>query len=287
MAEQVPRDVLVAESLGEGVRLVEEAPHRDVPLVRPLVADVVEVSEGVGVLQRAVLVELLPARGPLDPVQRDEAAEVGAREEVAGGVEVEPPHVPPAVAEELELAGNRMIPPDALLERLAFDMGGHRAPLQAVEPAVRPPRQRVRHRMCILHAESRQTDLGIAVGYVVAVAVGIEEKIRDLEDEHAAMAERQPARQVQAVDEVPGGIRPAVSVLVLEDRDPIRAPRPPRRRGRDRVVDGPRVAIHLHPLQAGRVGVLQVLDDPQPAPVVELDGDRLADHRLAREGHDP
>ena len=55
---------------------------------------------------------------------------------------------------------------------------------------------------------------------------------------------------------------------------------PLRRRLGHAVVDGARVAVDLDPLQAGGVGILQVLDDPEPAAVVELDGDRLADHRL-------
>ena len=159
-------------------------------------------------------------------------------------------------------------------------VGRDRAALAAVEPAVRPPGQRVGHRVGVLHAEAGEQHLGVAVGHVVAVAVGVEEQVRGLEDEHAAVAERQPAGQVQPGDEVLGRVGPAVAVGVFEDRDPVGALRPARRRLGDAVVDGPRVAIDLDPLQPGRVGILQVLDDPEPAAVVEFDGDRLADHRL-------
>ena len=116
-----------------------------------------------------------------------------------------------------------MISPDALLELDAADLGGDGAPLQAIEPAVGPPGQRVGHRVGVFHAEAGEQDLGIAVGHVVAVAVGIEEQIRRLEDEHAAVAERQAARQVQPGDEVLGAVGAAVAVGVLQDRDPVGA----------------------------------------------------------------
>ena len=57
----------------------------------------------------------------------------------------------------------------------------------------------------------------------------------------------------------------AVAVGVLEDRDPIGPLGPARWRLGHAVVDRPRVSVDRDPLQPGRVGILQVLDDPEPA----------------------
>ena len=67
-------------------------------------------------MQRAVLAERLPVVASLDAVEHDEAADVGAGEELAVAVEVEAPHVAAALAEQLEPLGRRVVAPDALLE---------------------------------------------------------------------------------------------------------------------------------------------------------------------------
>ena len=245
-------------------------------------ANVVEVAERVGIVQRPVLSERLPVVASLNAVKHDEAADVGAGEELAVAVEVEAPHVATALAEQLESLGRRMISPDTLLELDAPNLGGDGASLQTVEPAVRAPGQRVCHRVGVFHAEAGEKDLGIAIGPIVAVAVGVEEQVRRLEDEDTAVAEGQPAREIQAGHEIMSAIDAAVSVDVFEDRDAIRPFGPARRRLGHAIVGRPRVSIDRDPLQPGRVGILQVLDDPEPAPVVKLDGHRLSDQRLAR-----
>ena len=250
------------------------------------VTNVIEVAERVGIMERPVLAERLPVIAPLDAVEHDEPAHVGAGEELALAVEVEAPHVAPTLAEELEPLADRVVAPDALLKLDAADLGRDGAPLQAVEPAVGPPGQRVRHRVGVFHAEARQEHLGIAVGPIVAVAVGIEEQVGDLDDEHAAIAECQAAGQIEPGHEIVGAVGPAVAVGVLQDRDAIRPLRPARRRIGNAVVDRPRVAIDGDPLQLGGVGILHVLNDPEPAPVVKLDGHRLADQRLGRDQAD-
>ena len=53
-----------------------------------------------------------------------------------------------------------------------------------------------------------------------------------------------------------------------------------RRRRRDFVVDGPQELVAADHLQAGGVGILQIVHDPQPAAGVPLDRERLADFRF-------
>ncbi len=106
--QQVAGDVGVAEARRQAVALVDDAAAGDVAAPEVLVGDVVEVAVGVRVVQRAVLAERLPVVAALNAVQHDEAAVVGAVEQVAVAVEVEAPRVAAALAEQLELARARM-----------------------------------------------------------------------------------------------------------------------------------------------------------------------------------
>ena len=99
-------------------------------------------------------------------------------------------------------------------------------PVTAVEPAVRPPGEVVGQRLGVLHAEAGQQHLGIAVGHVVAVLVGVEEQVGDLEDVDAAVAEGQPGAKVQAGDKVLEAVGAAVAVGVLADGDAVGPPGP-------------------------------------------------------------
>src|SRR5262249_35987950 len=157
---------------------------------------VVEVAEGEGVVQRAVLGEALPVVAALHPVEQDEPAVVGAVEEVAVAVEGEPPGVAAALAEQLEGPRQRV---EGAYPRLEHDTpypGGHGAALTAVEPAVRPPGERVGDGVGVLHAEAAQEDVRIIVGDIVAVTVGVEEEVGRLEDEDAAVAEGEAGSEV-------------------------------------------------------------------------------------------
>ena len=140
----------------------------------------------------------------------------------------------------------------------------------------------VGQRLGVFHAEAGEQDLGVAVGHVIAVAVGIEEQVGDLEDVDAAVAERQPGAQVQPGHEVLEAVGAAVAVRVLADGDPVVPSGPLRWRFGDAGIDRARPAVHLHSLEPGGCRVLQVLDGPEPAAVVELDEDRLANVRLGR-----
>src|SRR4051812_38783697 len=102
----------------------------------------VDVAEGVGIVERAVLVEALDVVAPLHVVA-ERLGGVAAGEELAMAVEVDAPGVAAPLGEQLELPGPGVIAPDALLERDAADVGSDRAPLRPIQPAVRPPGERV------------------------------------------------------------------------------------------------------------------------------------------------
>ena len=137
--------------------------------------------------------------------------------------------------------------------------------------------------MRIFHAEAGHANLGVAVGHVVAVAVGIEEQIRRLGHEHAAVADRDARGHVQAGDKILELVGAAVAVGVLADRDPVGPFRPVRRRLGDAVEDRPQKLIDADLFQAGGIRILQILHDPQPAALVVVDRDGLTDVRLGGE----
>ncbi len=186
---------------GECVALVDDAAGRDVAaLLGPLVGDRAEVAVGVRVVQRPVLGEALEVVAALNHVKRD-VGPVAAAEGVARAVEVEAPGVAASFGEELEPACERVVSPDPLLKLGTADPRRDGASLRTVEPAVGPPGHRVDGRVGVLKAEAGQEHLGVAVGPVVAVSIGIEEQVRGLADEDAAVTDGQAGGQVQAVDE--------------------------------------------------------------------------------------
>ena len=77
--------------------------------------------------------------------------------------------------------------------------------------------------MRVLEPEAGEQDLGVAVGPVVMIAVGIEQEVRRLADEHAAVPDRQRGGQVEPLGEHLDRIGAAVAVGVLEDLDPVGA----------------------------------------------------------------
>src|SRR5204862_4442101 len=119
-----------------------------------------------------------------------------------------------------------------------------------------------------------------------AVAVRVEQQVGRLRDEGAAVTETEAAGDVEAADEVLRGLVEAVAVLVLEDRDLVGALRPLGRWLREAVVDGAQVLVDLGRLEAGGVGVLEILDDPDAPAIVEADREGLADRRFAGDESD-
>src|SRR5262249_44328225 len=264
MAEQIGGDVFAAILGRKGIALIDDAANRDVAALEVAVRDVGDIAECELVAEGAVLVELLPIIASLNAVQHDVAAEIRAVKEVAELIEVESPRVAAAVAEQLKFVGDGMVAPDALLEGDAVDLGGDRASLAAVEPAVGPPGERVGYRMGVLHAEALEQHARIPVGYVFAHTLGIEEKVRRLQDEDAAVPECDTAGEVKVLDEILRSPGPAVAVYVFEDGNTVGPFGTLRRRFGHAVIDGARVAIDLEPLQPGGIRILQVLHDPEP-----------------------
>ena len=186
---------------------------------------------------------------------------------LAAVVEVDAPGVARAVGEDLELVPRGMIAPDAGVDRRA--LVGRRARLAdvrvrehavaAVQPAVGSPDERVERLVRVLVAPAVEQHLGLAVGLVVAVAIGHEQQVRRRADPHAAEADFQPADQVQVLRETPCAFRSGR-----------------RRRRLRRSGCGP----CLCPRRADRIGVR--LGDPQPAAIVDAPWRSAASRRARR-----
>ena len=134
--------------------------------------------------------------------------------------------------------------------------------------------------MRILHAEAGEQNFGIASDFVSPFFELVKEKIRRLRDEDSAVAQAHAGRQVQAGDDILRLAKAAIFIGIGEDADTIRAFGAFRRRLGDAVINGAQVLIDLDRLEAGRVRILQILNDPDAAAVVKGHGHRLADRRL-------
>ena len=77
-------------------------------------------------------------------------------------------------------------------------------------------------------------------------------------------------------------VEDAVAVGVFVNRDLVFAAKVVWRRGRDLVVDGAPDTVVADHLQSGGEGILEVLNDPEPASLVEGDRDGLANDRLGQ-----
>ena len=135
--------------------------------------------------------------------------------------------------------------------------------------------------MGVFLAEPGQQDFGIAVGDVVAVAVGIEEKIRRLHDEDAAAADAETGCEVEPGDKVSGLPKAAALVRVEEDRELVGPLGPKRRRLGQAVVLSPQELIDCDRFEPCRCRILDVLQHPEATAIVEGHGHRLTDQRLA------
>ena len=117
--------------------------------------------------------------------------------------------------------------------------------------------------MLRLRVPAVELDDGLAVGPVIAVAVGDEEQVRRGAHPHPAKAQLDPGEVGPLIVKDRPAIEPAVVIGVFEDQDPVLAARAS---------------------QPDRVGV--VLDDPEPPLVIDGHGDRLDDVGLGGEQAD-
>jgi len=134
--------------------------------------------------------------------------------------------------------------------------------------------------VCVFHAKPGEKDFRVSIRVIVMVAVRIKEQVWRLKHKDATAPKGHSACEVQSSYEITSTIDPAVSIDVLEYREAIRTLGPARWWLWHAIIDRPRVSIDRDPFQPGRVGVLQVLNDPQPPPIVEVNGHRLSDQRL-------
>ena len=241
-----------------------------------------------------MLAEPLAGIAALDIVEAAGVSSVVSGKDPPLGVDLEAEGVASALREDLVASRLGMVAPDELahgVERWfvaaeASDRPRNGAALRAVEPAVRPPTQMAGDGVRILDAEPLEQDLRIAVGHVVPVTIGIEEEVGRVEDEHAATSAGERRRDRQAVDERAVTVVHAVTVGVLVERDAIPARHVPRRRLRRAVVHGPQKRIPTHGGETGGVRILAVVHHPEPAPLVEVEEEGLADLRLGEHGLD-
>ena len=248
---------------------------------RGIVNDVHQMPVGIRVVQRSVLAEALEVVCAL--VSVPEEAEVRGVEQVAVVVECEAEDVPAALAEQFEFLRGRVIAPHALLKLDAPNSAGRGAAVESIQPAVRSPGEVVGERLRVLHAEATEQDFGVAIRHVVAVSIRIEEQVRCLEDVNSALAEFDPGTEIQPLHEVLERIGLAVAVRVFADGNAVRAPGTLRRWFGHPIVNRARPPIDLHALQPGRVGVLQVLNRPDPTAIIALHEDGLPHIRFGRE----
>ena len=69
--------------------------------------------------------------------------------------------------------------------------------------------------MSVFHAEAGQEHLGIAVGPIIAIAVRIEEQVRDLNNERTSITKCQTAGQVEPGYEITRAIGPAIATPMV------------------------------------------------------------------------
>ena len=239
-----------------------------------------------------MLVEAFLVIAALHVVEPAGIAPVMSRINASLGVDLDTEGVAASLGKDLVPARLGVISPDQLahgmagffagIEAGASHVAGDGRPLGRVEPAVGAPAEAVHDRVRVFEAESLEVDLGVAVGHVVVVAVRVEEKVRRVEHPHAASASCERGDDVQPIEKRLVPVEDAVAVGIFVNRDLVFAAKVVRRRGRDLVVDGAPDAVVADHLQSGGEGILQVLNDPEPASFVERDRDGLANDRLGQ-----
>src|ERR1041385_3066003 len=141
VSEQVTANVLPLEPGREICALINDPSVRHMPAREIRMRNVVEIAECIRIMQRAMLPKRFPVITALDAVQMPVRTKVRTVDQFAFLVEIEPPRISPAFAEQLKFMGERMITPNSLLKLDSPNVRRHRAPLAAVKPSIRSPCQ--------------------------------------------------------------------------------------------------------------------------------------------------
>ena len=142
-----------------------------------------KIAERIGIAERAMLTEPLLEIAPLNVMKTAGVAAVMARVDAALGVDFDAERVAAAFGEDFVNPPPRMVPPYQLPHRMdgrllrawAFHIAADRAALASVQPAIRAPTQTIGDRMGIFEPKPFEMHFRIAIGLIVAVAVGIEQ----------------------------------------------------------------------------------------------------------------
>src|SRR5207249_2477750 len=119
---------------------VNDSAAGDMPPAIAGVRHMVEVAVSVGVVQRAMFAKVFDVIRASNLVQHF-LIEIRSGQDLAAFVELQAPGIAAAFGKQLELFGERMVPPNALLKFEVPNVGRDRAALSAVKPAIRSPSQ--------------------------------------------------------------------------------------------------------------------------------------------------
>ena len=112
------------------------------------------------------------------------------------------------------------------------------------------------------------------------IAIRIKQQVGRLNNEDAAVTDLHTGGEIQPADKILELVEASVAIRVFTNRDSIRPFRSARRRVGDTVVFGAKILIDADRLEPGGRRILEVLDHPHPAALVERDGQRLPNFRF-------
>ena len=187
-------------------------------------------------------------------------------ERLAVVIPIEAPRIRRAGGHDFKNLFHRMIAPDGATELHALVLrcagpANERVcgdAVASVEPAVRPPREAVHHVVAGLERPAVEDDFRCAVRHAIAVAVGIEQKIRRARDPHAAEAHGHAADALTVLQKNFALIKTSVAVFVREDQNAV-------------------AVFHFE------IGIGKTLGHPEPPAIIEVEGDGLHHVRFAGE----
>ena len=256
-----------------------------------------QLSESVGRPRRPKLARidtLLEIDAALDVVPAAGVAAVVAGVHATVAVKLEPEGVTRAFAEDVVLAGLRVVAPDHAafemdrsgvggIEAGADDARGGRAPVHAVKPAIRTKDDTVAHRVGILETEAGEMHHGRAVGNVVAIGVRIEQQVRRVHHPDAAIGAHGGVSHVKPVLEDRVLIIDAVVLGRFVDGDDVGATVMVGRSRGDAVIVRAVIFVAADHADARRVRILPILRHPEAAAGIEAEVGRLGNKRLGEQ----